>query len=295
MSKIVRCGLIQTRNEIVPPGGGTDKKTIAKIKEAMLEKHLAYTKEAYEKGVKVLCYQEIFNGPYFCAEQETCWYDSAEPIPDGPTVKKLQELAKKYEMVLIVPIYEREQAGVYYNTAAVIDADGSYLGKYRKNHIPHVAPGFWEKFYFRPGNLGYPVFRTRYATIGVYICYDRHFPEGARALGLNGAEIVFNPSATVAGLSEYLWKLEQPAHAAANGYFIGDINRVGTEEPWNIGQFYGTSYFCNPRGQIIAEASRDQEELVIADLDLEQIEQVRQTWQFYRDRRPETYESLVKL
>ena len=295
MANIVRCGLIQTKNEVVSKEGGTDSKSIQKIKDAMLEKHLKFTKEAHEKGVKILCYQEIFNGPYFCAEQETCWHESAESIPDGPTIKKLQEVAKQYEMVLVVPIYEKEQTGIYYNTAAVIDADGSYLGKYRKNHIPHVAPGFWEKFYFRPGNLGYPVFHTKYATIGVYICYDRHFPEGARALGLNGAEIVFNPSATVAGLSEYLWKLEQPAHAAANGYFVGAINRVGTEEPWNIGQFYGTSYFCNPRGQIIAEASRDGEELVVADLNLDEIKEVRHTWQFYRDRRPETYDELVRL
>jgi len=295
MPNIVRCGLIQTKNEVVSKEGGTDAAAIQKIKDAMLEKHLKYTKEAHEKGVKILCYQEIFNGPYFCAEQETCWYESAEAIPDGPTVKKLQAIAKEYEMVLVVPIYEMEKTGVYYNSAAVIDADGTYLGKYRKNHIPHVAPGFWEKFYFRPGNLGYPVFKTRYATIGVYICYDRHFPEGARALGLNGAEIVFNPSATVAGLSEYLWKLEQPAHAAANGYFVGAINRVGTEEPWNIGQFYGTSYFCNPRGQIIAEASREGEELVVADLNLDEIKEVRHTWQFYRDRRPETYEELVRL
>lgn len=295
MSNVVKCGLIQTKNAVVSPKGGTDKKEIEKIKDAMLKKHLEFTEKAAAKGVKILCYQEIFNGPYFCAEQEKCWYDSAEPIPDGPTVKKMQEVAKKHQMVLIVPIYEIEQTGVYYNSAAVIDADGTYLGKYRKNHIPHVAPGFWEKFYFRPGNLGYPVFHTRYATIGVYICYDRHFPEGARALGLNGAQIVFNPSATVAGLSEYLWKLEQPAHAAANGYFVGAINRVGTEEPWSIGEFYGTSYFCNPRGQIIAEASRDQEELVVADLDLDEIKNVRDTWQFFRDRRPETYDELVKL
>jgi len=295
MSRVVRCGLIQTKNDIVSPEGGTDGKLLAKIKESMLEKHLKYTEEAHKKGVKILCYQEIFNGPYFCAEQETCWYDTAESIPDGPTVKKMQEVAKKYDMVLVVPIYEVENTGVYYNTAAVIDADGTYLGKYRKNHIPHVAPGFWEKFYFKPGNLGYPVFHTKYATIGVYICYDRHFPEGARALGLNGAEIVFNPSATVAGLSEYLWKLEQPAHAAANGYFIGAINRVGTEAPWNIGEFYGSSYFCDPRGQIVQQASRDKEELIVADLDLDQIKEVRNTWQFYRDRRPETYDTLVKL
>jgi N-carbamoylputrescine amidase len=205
----------------------------------------------------------------------------------------MAEYAKKYNMVIIVPVYEYEQQGVYYNTAAVIDADGTYLGKYRKNHIPQCNPGFYEKFYFRPGNLGYPVFETAYARVGVYICYDRHFPEGARALGLNGAEIVFNPSATVAGLSEYLWKLEQPAHAVANGYFVGAINRVGTEGPWNIGEFYGQSYFCNPRGQFLATGSRDKSELITADLDMAQIEEVRRVWQFYRDRRPDAYGDLV--
>ena len=137
--------------------------------------------------------QEIFTGPYFCAEQSARWYDAVETIPDGPTTRLMQQVAKKYEMVIVVPLYEEDGPGIYYNTAAVIDADGTYLGKYRKNHIPHCAPGFWEKFYFRPGNLGYPVFKTRYADVGVYICYDRHFPEGARELGLNGAEIVFNP------------------------------------------------------------------------------------------------------
>jgi N-carbamoylputrescine amidase len=206
----------------------------------------------------------------------------------------MQEVAAKHSMVLVVPIYEEEMVGVYYNTAAVIDADGRYLGKYRKNHIPHVAPGFWEKFYFKPGNLGYPAFDTAYGRIGVYICYDRHFPEGARALGLAGAEIVFNPSATVAGLSEYLWELEQPAHAVANGYFVGAINRVGHEQPWDIGEFYGKSYFCSPRGKIIAQASRDSDELVVAELDLDQIREVRNIWQFYRDRRPESYGELVK-
>lgn len=295
MSNVIRCGLIQTSNDVIPKAGAVDLKTIEEIKKNMLEKHLRFAKEAADKGVKILCFQELFNGPYFCAEQNPAWYDLAESVPDGPTIKALQEVAKKHAMVMVVPVYEKEQTGVYYNTAAVIDADGSYLGKYRKSHIPQVNPGFWEKFYFRPGNLGYPVFETRYAKVGVYICYDRHFPEGARALGLNGAEIVFNPSATVAGLSEYLWKLEQPAHAAANGYFIGAINRVGTEAPWNIGEFYGSSYFCNPRGQIIEQASRDKEELVVADLNMDDIKQVRDTWQFYRDRRPETYESLVKL
>jgi beta-ureidopropionase len=283
MPRTVRCGLIQATH-----AGPTDV-SIERIKQANLDKHLSMIDDAARQGVQILCMQEVFTTPYFCAEQQTRWYEAVERIPDGPTVKLMQEVARKHSMVIIVPIYEEEITGIYYNTAAVIDADGTYLGKYRKSHIPHVAPGFWEKFYFKPGNLGYPTFETAYARIGVYICYDRHFPEGARCLGLNGAEIVFNPSATVAGLSEYLWKLEQPAHAVANGYFVGAINRVGHEQPWDIGEFYGQSYFCDPRGQIIAEAPRDKDALVVADLNLDMIREVRNTWQFFRDRRPETY------
>ncbi len=264
-----------------------------KIKKSMVDKHVAMIAAAADQGAQVLCMQELFYGPYFCAEQQTKWYDLTEKIPDGPTTKLMCELAKKHNMVIVVPIYEEEQSGVYYNTASVIDADGKWLGKFRKIHIPQVNPGFWEKFYFRPGNMGYPVFDTRVGKVGVYICYDRHFPEGARCLGLNGAEIVFNPSATVAGLSEYLWKLEQPAHAVANGYFVGAINRPGWEEPWRIGEFYGQSYFCDPRGQIVKQASRDKDEIVIADLDLDMIREVRNTWQFYRDRRPETYQAIT--
>jgi len=287
MPRTVKCGLIQAKN-----AAPTDA-PIEEIKRANIEKHLAMIEDAAKQGVQILCMQEVFTTPYFCAEQQTRWYDAVEKIPDGPTTKLMQETAKKHNMVIVVPIYEEEMTGIYYNTAAVIDADGSYLGKYRKHHIPHVNPGFWEKFYFKPGNLGFPAFDTAYARIGVYICYDRHFPEGARVLGLNGAEIVFNPSATVAGLSEYLWKLEQPAHAVANGYFVGAINRVGHEQPWDIGEFYGQSYFCNPRGQIIAEAPRDEDALVVADLNLDMIREVRNTWQFFRDRRPESYAQLV--
>ncbi len=287
MPRTVRCSLIQARN-VKPPEAG-----LPAIKKAMLQKHDKLIAEAAKKKVKILCLQELFYGPYFCAEQETKWYELTEPVPNGPTVKHMQRLAKKYEMVMVIPICEEEQRGVYYNTAAVIDADGSYLGKYRKTHIPHCKPGFWEKFYFRPGNVGYPVFETAYAKVGVYICYDRHFPEGARALGLNGAEIVFNPSATVAGLSEYLWKLEQPAHAVANGYFVGAINRVGLEPPWNMGEFYGQSYFCDPRGQIVAEGPRDADAVIVANLNLNMIDEVRSTWQFYRDRRPDAYDELV--
>jgi N-carbamoylputrescine amidase len=254
---------------------------------------MGFIEQAGREGVQMLCMQEIFTGPYFCAEQNPRWYEAVERIPDGPTVKLMQEQAKKHRMVIVVPIYEEDEPGIYYNTAAVIDADGTYLGKYRKHHIPHCLPGFWEKFYFRPGNLGYPVFQTQYGKVGVYICYDRHFPEGARALGLGGAEIVFNPSATVAGLSEYLWKLEQPAHAVANAYFVGAINRVGTEAPWNIGEFYGQSYFCDPRGAFLATGSRDKSELVTAELDFDKIREVRNVWQFYRDRRPDSYDALV--
>ena len=288
MSRVIRCSLIQATNA-APPDSSLDT-----TKKAMLDKHVALIEQAAKAGAQIVCLQEIFYGPYFCAEQTVKWYDFTEPIPDGPTVKLMQDLARRHHISLIVPIYEVEQEGIYYNTAAVIQNDGSFLGKYRKTHIPHVAPGFWEKFYFRPGNLGYPVFDLGFVKIGVYICYDRHFPEGARALGLNGAEIVFNPSATVAGLSEYLWKLEQPAHAVANGYFVGAINRVGVEAPWNIGEFYGQSYFCDPRGRIFAQASRDKDEVLTADLDLDMIAEVRKTWQFFRDRRPDMYESLVK-
>jgi beta-ureidopropionase len=288
MPRVVRCALIQASN-VKPPEDG-----LPAIKKAMIEKHVKLIEKAAGQKAKILCLQELFYGPYFCAEQETKWYHLTEGVPEGPTVELMRKLARKHKMVMVIPIYEEEQAGIYYNTAAVIDADGKYLGKYRKTHIPHCKPGFWEKFYFRPGNLGYPVFETAYAKVGVYICYDRHFPEGARALGLAGAEVVFNPSATVAGLSEYLWKLEQPAHAVANGYFVGAINRVGREAPWNIGEFYGQSYFCDPRGKIIAEAPRDKDAIVVADLNFDLIDEVRSVWQFYRDRRPDAYGPLVQ-
>ena len=241
-------------------------------KESMIQKHEAAAHEAAKQGAQVMLFQELFYGPYFCQVQDAKYYSYTELIPDGPTTKRMQDLAKQTGMVLVVPMYEEDAtaSGIYYNTAAVIDADGTYLGKYRKTHIPHVK-GFWEKFYFRPGNLGYPVFETAVGKVGVYICYDRHFPEGARALGLNGAEIVFIPAATSRGLSEYLWRIEQVSHAVANGYFV------------------------DPRGQFIGElGSAHDEELIIRDMDLDKITEVRQTWQFYRDRRPDAYGDLVR-
>ncbi|OGH97280.1 MAG: acyltransferase [Candidatus Melainabacteria bacterium GWA2_34_9] len=277
MTSLVKAGLIQTRTSC--------------NKQENIDKAVSFIEKGANQGVQVFALQELFFSLYFAAEQDNKWFEWAEPIP-GPTISTMQEIAKKLKVVLIVPIFEEVNRGVYYNTTAVIDADGEILGLYRKNHIPHLK-GFWEKFYFKPGNLGYPVFDTAYCKVGVYTCYDRHFPEGARILGLNGAEIVFNPSATVDSLSKYLWELEQPAHAVANMYYVGAINRVGKE--MDESPFFGTSYFVNPKGQFLSKGSYDQEEIVIADLDLDLITETRKLWQFYRDRRPETYDELIEL
>ncbi|PNG92081.1 nitrilase-related carbon-nitrogen hydrolase [Streptomyces malaysiensis] len=261
--------------------------------ESMIAKHEDYARQAAAQGAKVIGFQEVFNAPYFCQVQEAEHYRWAEPVPDGPTVQRMRELARETGMVNVVPVFELEQSGFYYNTAAVIDADGSYLGKYRKHHIPQVK-GFWEKYYFKPGNLGWPVFDTAVGKVGVYICYDRHFPEGWRALGLAGAQLVYNPSATSRGLSAYLWQLEQPAAAVANEYFIAAINRIGTEE-YGDNDFYGSSYFVDPRGQFVGDVASDkEEELIVRDLDFGLIDEVRQQWAFYRDRRPDAYEGLVQ-
>jgi N-carbamoylputrescine amidase len=261
-------------------------------KQSMIAHHEEQARLAAAGGAQVICFQELFYGPYFCQVQDAAFYSYAESVP-GPVTERFARLAAELRMVMVLPVYEQEQPGVLYNTAAVIDADGTYLGKYRKHHLPHL-PGFWEKFYFRPGNGGYPVFDTAVGKVGVYICYDRHFPEGWRALGLNGAQIVFNPSATSAGLSNYLWQLEQPAAAVANEYYIGAINRVGTEELGDD-DFYGTSYFVDPEGQLVGAAgARDKGELIIRDLDLGLIDTVRDRWAFYRDRRPDSYADLAR-
>ncbi len=278
MTDVVRAALVQT--------------TWTGDKESMIKAHEVYAREAAAQGAKVICFQELFYGPYFCQVQDAAYYEYAESVP-GPTTERFGALAAELGLVMILPMYEKEQEGVLYNTAAVVDADGSYLGKYRKNHIPQVK-GFWEKFYFRPGNLGYPVFDTAVGRIGVYICYDRHFPEGWRALGLAGAKIVFNPSATSRGLSSYLWQLEQPASAVANEYFIGAINRVGTE-PLGDNDFYGQTYFVDPEGKFVGDVADTHEpELIVRDLDLSLLQTVRERWQFYRDRRPDSYEGLVQ-
>jgi beta-ureidopropionase len=261
-------------------------------KESMIAHHEEQARLAAAEGARVICFQELFYGPYFCQVQEPKFYEYAEAVP-GPVTERFAKLAAELRMVMILPVYEIEQPGFLYNTAAVIDADGTYLGKYRKHHLPHL-PGFWEKFYFRPGNGGYPVFETAVGRVGVYICYDRHFPEGWRALGLNGAQIVFNPSATSQGLSDHLWKLEQPAAAVANEYYIGAINRVGIEE-YGDDVFYGTSYFVGPEGRLVGEAgATNAGELIVRDLDLDLIDTVRNKWAFYRDRRPDAYADLTR-
>jgi N-carbamoylputrescine amidase len=289
MARTVKAALVQAG---IPDGDGS--RPIDDIKRDMIEKHEQLLVKAAGHGAEIVCFQELFYGPYFPPDQDRRWYALTELVPTGPTTRRFADLARELGVVLILPVYEKEKTGVHYNTAAVIDADGSYLGKYRKNHIPHCLPAFWEKFYFKPGNLGYPVFKTRFATIGVYICYDRHFPEGGRVLGLHGAEIVFVPSATTSGHSDNLWKIEQTSMAIANGYFVGTNNRVGREKPWDFGEFYGSSYFCDPYGTILSIGSRDKDELVVADLDLDLIQKVRAHWQFYRDRRPESYGEIGK-
>ncbi|MGO2611797.1 nitrilase-related carbon-nitrogen hydrolase [Corynebacterium flavescens] len=264
-------------------------------KESMIEKHEELTRKAAKEGAEIICYQELFYGPYFGIVQDTKYYDYAESIP-GPTTERFQKLAKELGIVIVLPIYEEENTGVLYNTAVVIDADGTLVGKYRKHHIPHVDR-FREKFYFRPGNTGWPVFETKVGNIGVTICYDRHFPEGWRNLGLAGAEIVFNPNASKPGLSNRLWEIEQPAAAAANGYFVAVPNRVGIEDD-EFGdeavEFYGSSYIVDPKGNYVAgPASTKDEELIVATVDMDEIRKTRYDWQFYRDRRPDAYGPIV--
>lgn len=289
MPNIVKVGLIQASNVLSGEG------EISAIKEAMLKKHVELIKTAAEKGAQIVCLEELFNGPYYPAEQNKKWYAYGEPVPDGETTQMLQALAKKYEVVIIGPITECTLPGIYYNTAVVIDADGTYLGKYRKTHIPQMYPSAWEKFYFTPGNLGYPVFKTAYGKIGVLICHDRHFPEPARVLGLAGAEIVFTPSGTSRGITEHLWELEMRALAVQNGYFVGAINRVGIELPWKTGEYYGKSYVSDPLGIIIGQAKDGADDILVVPVDLDRIKEVRHTWQLYRDRRPETYGPIVDL
>ena len=247
-------------------------------------------REAAGKGGQVILLPEIFHELFFIMALDMSVFDKAEPIP-GPITERMQELAAELGTAIVAPVYESVGKSVYYNSAAVIDADGSLLGVYRKNHIP-LSTKFYEKLYFKPGNLGYPVFETRFGRIGILICHDRHYPEGARALGLNGAEILLVPSATpTASLSVRVWEKELAAHAIFNEYFVAGLNRVGTEGEYT---YYGRSVVLDPTGEIMIQAGEG-EEVLIAECDLDVIVERRRAWQFYRDRRPDTYGVLTDL
>lgn len=247
-------------------------------------------REAAGKQAQILLLPEVFHELFFITDLNTRYFERAEPIP-GPITEAMQHLARELEVVIVAPIYERVGRSVYYNSAAIIDADGALLGVYRKNHIP-LNTIFYEKLYFKPGNLGYPVFDTRYGKVGLLICHDRHYPEGARALALNGAEIVLIPSATPdKSLSRKVWEKELCAHAIFNEYFVAGLNRTGQEGDYF---YYGHSVAFDPAGEMLAQAGTD-EEILIIDCDLDLIDQRRRAWQFYRDRRPDTYGILTAL
>ncbi len=255
-----------------------------------LDRAETFVREAARRGAQIVLLPEVFHEFFFIIYLDMKYFDSAEPIP-GPITERMQGLAKELGIVLVVPIYERVERSVYYNSAAVIDADGRLLGTYRKNHIP-LSTLFYEKLYFKPGNLGYPVFPTAFGRVGILICHDRHYPEGARALALNGAEILLVPSATPdASLSVRVWEKELCAHAIFNEYFVAGLNRVGREDKYT---YYGRSVVFDPAGEPLAQAGPE-EEILLADCDLDQITQRRRAWQFYRERRPDTYGILTQM
>ena len=255
-----------------------------------LDRAETMVRDAAGKGAQVILLPEVFHELFFIMMLDMSVFDKAEPIP-GPITEQMQKLAAELGVVIVAPIYESVGSSVYYNSAAVIDADGSLCGVYRKNHIP-LSTKFYEKLYFKPGNLGYPVFETRFGRIGILICHDRHYPEGARALGLNGAEILLVPSATpTASLSVRVWEKELAAHAIFNEYYVAGLNRVGTEGDYT---YYGRSVVFDPTGEIIVQAGEG-EEVLIGECDLDVIVARRRAWQFYRDRRPDTYGVLTEL
>jgi len=267
-------------------------------KEKNIEKAVGYIREASSNGAKIICLQELFNTIYFPFELDAKHFDAAEPIP-GPTIDTIGRVAQEEKVVVIAPIYEKGIEGELYNSAAVIGPNGELIGKYRKNSIPFVPAGLgivgMEKYYFKPGNLGFPVFKTPFGvTIGILICYDRHFPEGARALALAGAEIVFIPTCTGGG-TKYVWEIELKAHAIGNIYYVGGVNRVNYDIGGSETQaYYGSSMFVSPKAEIMSEAGSENDEIIYADIDVSVIPQMRTTWGFFRDRRPDIYGSLIE-
>jgi N-carbamoylputrescine amidase len=264
--------------------------------DANLAKAVARIEAAAKKGARIICLQELFRSRYFCQSENHENFKLAETIP-GPTTEILGELARENEIVIVASLFEKRSAGVYHNTAVVIDADGRIAGKYRKMHIPD-DPLYYEKFYFTPGDLGFPSFDTRYARVAALVCWDQWFPEGARLAALGGAEILFYPTAigwipnearAVAQNQRAAWQLIQQSHAVANGVFVASVNRVGREGKI---KFWGQSFVAGPFGEIVARAGGDREEILLARCDLGKIEQTRQSWPFLRDRRIDAYGAL---
>jgi N-carbamoylputrescine amidase len=268
-------------------------------KEKNLQKALEKAEEAAKKGAQIICLQELFTSLYFCDLEDYQNFSLAESIPDGESVIELSKIAEKYKAVIIASLFEKRTQGLYHNTVAVIDADGKYLGKYRKNHIPD-DPGYYEKFYFTPGDTGYKVFDTKYAKIGVLICWDQWYPEAARITSLMGAEILFYPTA-IGWAADQLpevneeqynaWQTIQRSHAIANGIHVASVNRIGREGDMI---FWGGSFIANPFGTIINKASHDQEEIMVEEVDLATSDFYRTHWPFLRDRRIDTYAPILK-
>jgi N-carbamoylputrescine amidase len=267
-----------------------------------LAKAQARIQEAAQRGAQIICLQELFRSQYFCREENAELFELAEPIP-GPTTTVLGATARELGIVIVAPLFERRAAGVYHNSAAVIDADGSVRGLYRKMHIPD-DPLYYEKFYFTPGDLGFPSFETRFGRIGVLICWDQWYPEGARLMSLSGANILFYPTAIAwhpAEKKEHgaaqldAWRTIQRSHAIANGVFVAAVNRVGFEGPRESGlEFWGSSFVAGPFGQVIAQASPDKEEVLVVQCDLARMEEVRRNWPFLRDRRIDAYAPILE-
>jgi len=267
-------------------------------KEQNLQKAISKVREAAQQGAQIVCLQELFTSLYFCDEENYDNFALAEAVP-GPSTDTLSSLAAELNVVIIASLFEKRAMGVYHNTTAVLDADGSYLGKYRKMHIPD-DPGFYEKFYFTPGDLGYKVFKTKYATIGVLICWDQWYPEAARITALMGAEILFYPTAigwattqdNETNVDQYnAWQTIQRSHAVANGIHVVSVNRVGHEAGVD---FWGGSFVANPFGKLLYQASHSEEEIIIQDLDLNKSDYYRSHWPFLRDRRIDSYQPITK-
>ena len=270
--------------------------------QANLEKAVVRIKEAAAQGAQIICLQELFKSRYFCQVEDHANFSLAEEVP-GPTTKLLGDLARELQVVLIASIFERRAPGVYHNTAAVLDADGSFLGKYRKMHIPD-DPLYHEKFYFAPGDLGFRAWNTRYGRVGVLICWDQWYPEAARLTALAGAEVIFYPTAIgwhpsekeKYGASQHsAWETIQRSHAIANGVYVVVVNRVGHEGalPGGI-EFWGASFVCDPGGSLLKVASHDREQVFVVDCDLDKVDLIRTHWPFLRDRRLEAYGDLTK-